>query len=230
MNQNELGAKYQTYLLKEFFQDKPEFSVPPLQEEELKEKNEILEQINPNVKNVVEENVNSIIEPFNSLDNSIKAINNMSEVLKDEKDINILNSTYEPLEAKIHEEYNKTKESFNSINNKYQIANIEEQTDFMAPERQCYVTSISDGSIYLETDEAQFTVSIPHQDYLDMQENPEKYEFTFDKNTGYIYYHEAEDNESVIGYETQGLENKPQYRNNRQNRTLDEENDNELER
>lgn len=38
MNQNELGAKYQTYLLKEFFQDKPEFSVPPLQEDELKEK------------------------------------------------------------------------------------------------------------------------------------------------------------------------------------------------
>ncbi|MFG1577787.1 hypothetical protein ACDT18_13635, partial [Staphylococcus aureus] len=141
MNQNELGAKYQIYLLKEFFQDKPEFSVPPLQEKELKEKNEILEQITPNVKSVVEENVKSIIEPFNSLDNSIKAINNMSEVLKDEKDINILNSTYEPLEEKIHQEYNKTKESFNSINNKYQIANIEEQTDFMAPERQCYITS-----------------------------------------------------------------------------------------
>mgnify|MGYP007060353885 CR=1 FL=1 len=63
MNQNELGAKYQIYLLKEFFQDKPEFSVPPLQEKELKKKNEILEQINPNVKSVVEENVKSIIEP-----------------------------------------------------------------------------------------------------------------------------------------------------------------------
>lgn len=227
MNQNELGAKYQTYLLKEFFQDKPEFSVPPLNKKELEDKQTILDQLNPNVKDVVEENVKSIIEPFNSLDNSIKAINNMSEVLQNEKDINILNSTYEPLESKIHEEYDKTKENFNDINNKYQIANIENQTDFMAPERQCYITSISDGSIYLETDEAQFTVSIPHQDYLDMQENPNKYEFTFDKNTGYIYYHESEEKESVIGYESQGLEDTPQYR---KNKVIEDENDNEMER
>lgn len=227
MNQNELGAKYQTYLLREFFQDKPEFSVPPLNNKELEDKQTILEQLNPNVKDVVEENVKATIEPFNSLDNSIKAINNMSEVLQNEKDINVLNSTYEPLETKIHEEYDKTKEDFNDINNKYQIANIENQTDFMAPERQCYITSISDGSIYLETDEAQFTVSIPHQDYLDMQENPNKYEFTFDKNTGYIYYHESEEKESVIGYESQGLEDTPQYR---KNKVIEDENDNEMER
>lgn len=227
MNQNELGAKYQTFLLKEFFQDKPEFSVPPLNENELEEKSQILEQLNPNVKDVVEENVKSIIEPFNSLDNSIKAINNMSEVLKDEKDINILHSTYEPLETKIHEEYDKTKEDFNDINSKYQIANIEDQSDFMAPERQCYITSISDGSIYLETDEAQFTVSIPHQDYLDMLENPNKYEFTFDKNTGYIYYQEPDENESVIGYESQGLKDTPQYS---KNKTIEDENDNDMER
>ncbi|HGL6807991.1 hypothetical protein I4131_12290 [Staphylococcus aureus] len=227
MNQNELGAKYQTYLLREFFQDKPEFSVPPLNNKELEDKQSILEQLNPNVKDVVEENVKATIEPFNSLDNSIKAINNMSEVLQNEKDINVLNSTYEPLETKIHEEYDKTKEDFNDINSKYQIANIENQTDFMAPERQCYITSISDGSIYLETDEAQFTVSIPHQDYLDMQENPNKYEFTFDRNTGYIYYHESEENESVIGYESQGLEDTPQYR---KNKVIEDENDNEMER
>lgn len=227
MNQNELGAKYQTYLLKEFFQDKPQFSVPPLTKEEQKDKKEVLEQINDNVKNVVEENVKSIIEPFNSLDKSIKAINNMSEILQDEKNIDILDSTYEPLENKINEEYDKTKEEFNNINNKYQIANIEHQTDFMSPERQCYITSISDGSIQLETDEAEFTVSIAHQDYLDMQENPDKYKFTFDKNTGYIYYQEAAEEESVITYESQGLEDTPQYR---RNKVIDDENDNEFER
>lgn len=228
MNQNELGQKYQTYLLRDFFSNKNEFSVPPLNNEETKEKEYIQSQLNEGVQNVVEENVKQITDPFKSLDNSIKAIENMEEILKDDNDLSVLDASYSPLEERIYQGYDNTKEEFNNINHKYQIATIENQTDFTQPERQCYVTSISDGSINLETEEAKYTVSIPHQDYLDMLENPNKYDFTFDRHSEQIYYHEPKDEEEkIVGYESQGLENTPQYR---KNNIIEEENRNENER
>lgn len=227
MNQNELGKEYQTYLLRDFFSNKKEFSVPPLSKEDIKVKNYIKDQLSNGVKDVVEENVKQITDPFKSLDNSIKAIENMEEILKDEKDLGVLEASYSPLEERIYQGYDNTKEEFNSINHKYQIATIENQSDYTQPERQCYVTSISDGSINLETEEAKYTVSIPHQDYLDMLENPNKYEFTFDRNTEQIYYHEPKEEEKIVGYESQGLENTPQYR---KNKIVENEDENENER
>ena len=54
MSQNEMGKKYQTYLLKEFFSDKPLFNVPQLNDEEQADMEEIKSNINPNVKSVIE--------------------------------------------------------------------------------------------------------------------------------------------------------------------------------
>ena len=89
MNQNEMGKKYQTYLLKEFFSDKPLFNVPQLSDEEQSDMEEIKANINPNVKSVIEESVQDATKSFTKLDNAVKNLHEAEEQMEDVEDISI---------------------------------------------------------------------------------------------------------------------------------------------
>ena len=223
MNQNEMGKKYQTYLLKEFFSDKPLFNVPQLSDEEQSDMEEIKANINPNVKSVIEESVQDATKSFTKLDNAVKNLHEAEEQMEDVEDIQLKDRAYRPLENEVFNEYNKNKEAFNKVNQQYQIADIKTQEDIESPSKHCYVSNIDNGTIELETDEAIYTVTIPHQEYLEMVENPRKYEFSLDKETENIVYREATES---IEMENDGLDKTPRF-NKKQ---VEEEQDNELER
>lgn len=223
MNQNEMGKQYQTFLLREYFSDKPLFNVPKLSNEEQAEMKEIKEQLNPNVKSVIDESVQDATKGFSKLDDAVRKLQDAEEQMQNIEDIQLQDRAYKPLENEVYEEYNKNKEAFNRVNQQYQIANIQTQEDVEAPSKHCYIASIENGTVELETDEAIYTVTIPHQEYLDLVENPNKYEFTLDKETENIVYREKTES---IEMENDGLDKTPRF-----NKTqIEEENDNEIER
>lgn len=223
MNQNEMGKQYQTFLLREYFSDKPLFNVPKLSNEEQAEMKEIKEQLNPNVKSVIDESVQDATKGFSKLDDAVRKLQDAEEQMQNIEDIQVQDRAYKPLENEVYEEYNKNKEAFNRVNQQYQIANIQTQEDVEAPSKHCYIASIENGTVELETDEAIYTVTIPHQEYLDLVENPNKYEFTLDKETENIVYREKTES---IEMENDGLDKTPRF-----NKTqIEEENDNEIER
>lgn len=223
MNQNELGKQYQIYLLREFFSDKPLFNVPALTEEEQANMQEIKDNINPNVKFVIEESVQDTTKSFTKLDSAVKNLHEVEEQMHDIEDIELKDKAYTPIENEVYSEYNKNKEAFNRMNQQYQIADIQTQEDIDSPSKHCYVSSIDNGTIELETDDAIYTVTIPHQEYLEMVENPNKYEFSLDKETEKIVYREATES---IEMENDGLDKTPRF-NKKQ---VEVENDDEYER
>lgn len=223
MNQNELGKQYQIYLLREFFSDKPLFNVPALSEEEQANMQEIKDNINPNVKFVIEESVQDATKSFAKLDSAVKNLHEVEEQMHDIEDIELKDKAYTPIENEVYSEYNKNKEAFNRMNQQYQIADIQNQEDIDSPSKHCYVSSIDNGTIELETDDAIYTVTIPHQEYLEMVENPNKYEFSLDKETEKIVYREATES---IEMENDGLDKTPRF-NKKQ---VEVENEDEYER
>lgn len=223
MNQNELGKQYQIYLLREFFSDKPLFNVPALTEEEQANMQEIKDNINPNVKFVIEESVQDATKSFAKLDSAVKNLHEVEEQMHDIEDIELKDKAYTPIENEVYSEYNKNKEAFNRMNQQYQIADIQTQEDIDSPSKHCYVSSIDNGTIELETDDAIYTVTIPHQEYLEMVENPNKYEFSLDKETEKIVYREATES---IEMENDGLDKTPRF-NKKQ---VEVENEDEYER
>ncbi|HCX2122115.1 TPA: hypothetical protein OZE56_003063 [Staphylococcus aureus] len=223
MNQNELGKQYQIYLLREFFSDKPLFNVPALTEEEQANMQEIKDNINPNVKIVIEESVQDATKSFAKLDSAVKNLHEVEEQMHDIEDIELKDKAYTPIENEVYSEYNKNKEAFNRMNQQYQIADIKTQEDIDSPSKHCYVSSIDNGTIELETDDAIYTVTIPHQEYLEMLENPNKYEFSLDKETEKIVYREATES---IEMENDGLDRTPRF-NKKQ---VEVENEDEYER
>ncbi|MEB7040104.1 hypothetical protein [Staphylococcus gallinarum] len=223
MNQNELGKQYQIYLLREFFSDKPLFNVPALTEEEQADMQEIKDNINPNVKFVIEESVQDATKSFAKLDSAVKNLHEVEEQMHDIEDIELKDKAYTPIENEVYSEYNKNKEAFNRMNQQYQIADIQTQEDIDSPSKHCYVSSIDNGTIELETDDAIYTVTIPHQEYLEMVENPNKYEFSLDKETEKIVYREATES---IEMENDGLDKTPRF-NKKQ---VEVENEDEYER
>ncbi|HDE7320340.1 TPA: hypothetical protein ACF9DN_002803 [Staphylococcus aureus] len=223
MNQNELGKQYQIYLLREFFSDKPLFNVPALTEEEQANMQEIKDNINPNVKIVIEESVQDATKSFAKLDSAVKNLHEVEEQMHDIEDIELKDKAYTPIENEVYSEYNKNKEAFNRMNQQYQIADIQTQEDIDSPSKHCYVSSIDNGTIELETDDAIYTVTIPHQEYLEMLENPNKYEFSLDKETEKIVYREATES---IEMENDGLDRTPRF-NKKQ---VEVENEDEYER
>lgn len=223
MNQNEMGKQYQTYLLKEFFFDKPLFNVALLSKEEQDNMQEIKDTINPNVKSVIEESVQDATKSFSKLDSAVKNLQQAEEQMEDIEDIQLKDRAYRPLENEVFTEYNKNKEEFNRVNQQYQIADIKTQEDIEAPSKHCFVSNIDNGTIELETDEAIYTVTIPHQEYLALIENPNKYEFSLDKETENIVYRESTES---VEMENDGLDKTPRF-NKKQ---IVDESDNELER
>lgn len=222
MNQNEMGKKYQIYLLKEFFSDKPLFNVPKLSNEEQSEMNEIKSSINPSVKTVIEESVQDVTKNFSKLDNAVKDLHEAEQQMENVEDIHLKDRAYRPLENEVFNEYNKNKETFNKVNQQYQIADIKTQEDIESPSKHCYISNIDNGTIELETDEAIYTVTIPHQEYLELVENPKKYEFSLDKETENIVYKETTES---IEMENDGLDKTPRYTR----KQVEEEQDNEFE-
>ncbi|WMZ54937.1 hypothetical protein [Staphylococcus pseudintermedius] len=223
MNQNELGKQYQIYLLREYFSDKTLFNVPALTKEEQANMQKIKDNINPNVRFVIEESVQDATKSFSKLDSAVKNLHAVEEQMNDIEDIELKDRAYTPIENEVYSEYNKNKEAFNRMNQQYQIADIQTQEDIDSPSKHCYVSNIDNGTIELETEDAIYTVTIPHQEYLEMVENPNKYEFSLDKETEKIVYREATES---IEMENDGLDKTPRF-NKKQ---VEVENDDEYER
>ena len=210
MNQNDLGKEYQVLLLKEYFSNKEFFNVPNLTKEEKDNKADIEEQLSPNVKAVIIESVEEKLKPFYEIDDSFHQMDVISTLLKDndEKDINRISKELEPIEDKVSVNIENNKQTFNQINQEFKIATIEKEEDLYNPEKSCYVTNVQNGYIELETEDSSYIVTIPHQDYLEISEDPNKYDFKYDKDTENIYYIEQN---KAIDYVSDGLENTPRF-------------------
>ncbi|HDJ5634058.1 TPA: hypothetical protein PQW26_002324 [Staphylococcus aureus] len=223
MNQNEQGKIYQTYLLKEFFSDKPLFNVEALTEREKNDLQHLKENLNPNIKAVIEESVANVISPFYELDKATKGLREVENQMKNVENIEIKDYAFSKYEDIIYQKSNQNKENFNYINQRFQIAKIEHTEPMETQLNKCEIASFEDGQIELEVANQLYQVTIPHESYLKVKEAPNRYDFMLDKSTGNIIYKEKTE---TIEMSNDGLEKTPRHL---KKQVVDEQ-DNELER